>query len=112
MKIITLCGSTKFKKEFEEVNEALTLLGHIVLSVGVFVHAKGLTIKPRQKGLLDQLHKSKIDLSNEIFVIDVNGYIGSSTRREIEYAQFRNKQINYLSDLDNPYMIRVNTKNK
>jgi len=98
MKIITLCGSTKFKKEFEEVNEALTLLGHVILSVGVFVHSKELEIKPSQKVLLDEIHKKKIDLSDEIFVIDVNGYIGSSTRSEIEYAKLKDKKINYFSD--------------
>ncbi|HFR4149057.1 TPA: hypothetical protein ACHVJ6_002912 [Bacillus cereus] len=107
MKIITLCGSTKFKEEFEEVNEALTLLGHIVLSVGVFVHSKELTIRPNQKILLDKLHKKKIDLSDEIFVIDVNGYIGSSTRNEIEYAKLKNKKINYLSDITNPYTLKL-----
>lgn len=107
MKIITLCGSTKFKKEFEEVNEALTLLGHIVLSVGVFVHSKELIIRPNQKNLLDKLHKKKIDLSDEIFVIDVNGYIGSSTRNEIEYAKLKNKKINYLSDITNPYTLKL-----
>ncbi|MCA4158025.1 hypothetical protein [Priestia megaterium] len=111
MKIITLCGSTKFKEEFEEVNESLTLLGHIVLSVGVFVHSKELIIKPNQKELLDQLHKRKIDLSDEIFVIDVNSYIGSSTRSEIDYAKLKNKRINYLSDAANPYIIR-SRKNK
>ncbi|EDZ49447.1 hypothetical protein [Bacillus cereus] len=105
MKIITLCGSTKFKEVFEEVNESLTLLGHIVLSVGVFVHSKELIVRPNQKKLLDKLHKKKIDLSDEIFVIDVNGYIGSSTRNEIEYAKRKNKKINYLSDITNPYIL-------
>ncbi|MBY0038667.1 hypothetical protein H7U08_19330 [Bacillus cereus] len=106
MKIITLCGSTKFKEAFEEVNESLTLLGHIVLSVGVFVHSKELIVRPNQKKLLDKLHKKKIDLSDEIFVIDVNGYIGSSTRNEIEYAKRKNKKINYLSDINNPFTIK------
>ncbi|MDZ4410501.1 hypothetical protein ORL62_21615 [Bacillus cereus] len=106
MKIITLCGSTKFKEAFEEVNESLTLLGHIVLSVGVFVHSKELIVRPNQKKLLDKLHKKKIDLSDEIFVIDVNGYIGSSTRNEIEYAKRKNKKINYLSDINNPYTFK------
>jgi DNA-binding transcriptional regulator/RsmH inhibitor MraZ len=104
MKIITLCGSTKFKNEFELVNEKLTLLGHIVLSVGVFVHSKQIKIDSKQKVMLDQLHKKKIDLSDEIFVIDVNNYIGSSTKNEINYAIANKKKVNFYSDTNNPYL--------
>ncbi|WP_066071669.1 hypothetical protein [Neobacillus soli] len=103
MKIITLCGSTKFKNEFELVNEKLTLLGHIVLSVGVFVHSKQINIDSKHKVMLDQLHKKKIDLSFEIFVIDVNNYIGSSTKKEINYAIVNKKKVNFYSDTNNPY---------
>lgn len=97
MKIITLCGSTKFKKEFEEVNKKLTLEGNLVISVGLFEHS-GDIITEEQKVMLDDLHKRKIDLAEEIFVINVGGYIGSSTRSEIEYAIKTGKDVNYLED--------------
>lgn len=86
MKIITLCGSTKFKKQFEQANAFLTLQGNIVISVAFFEQSEGFEITEEQAELLGDLHFRKIDLSDEIFVIDVNGYIGNSTRNEIEYA--------------------------
>ncbi len=96
-KIITLCGSTKFKREFEEINKKLTLEGNIVISVGVFVHndeeKEALLSK---KDLLDEIHLDKIRLADEIFVINKNGYIGESTRREIEFAKKLGKPIRYL----------------
>jgi hypothetical protein len=96
IKVITLCGSTKFQKEFEDVNERLTLAGNLVISVGVFGHSKGIALSTQQKTNLDRIHLKKIDLADEIFVINVNGYIGSSTTSEIEYAQSMGKPINYL----------------
>ena len=98
MKIITLCGSTRFKKEYEEVNARLTLEGNIVLSCGVFGHSNGVELTEDQKNMLDSIHLRKIDLSDEIFVINVDGYIGSSTSKEIEYTKNNNKPINYLVD--------------
>lgn len=95
MKIITLCGSTRFKKEFEEQNKRLTLEGNIVISVGCFGHS-GDEITEGQKIMLDEIHKRKIDLSDEIFVINVDGYIGSSTQNEILYAINKNKVVQYL----------------
>ena len=97
-KIITLCGSTKFKKEFIEVNEKETLAGNIVLSVGIFGHSDKYQLTNDQKEKLDNLHKKKIDLSDEIFVINKNGYIGDSTKSEIEYAKNKNIKIRYLED--------------
>ena len=97
MKKITLCGSTKFKKAFEEWNKRLTLQGNIVYSVAFFGHADGLTITKEQKAILDQVHFKKIDHSDEIFVLDVNGYIGESTRNEINHAIKTGKNIRYLS---------------
>lgn len=99
MKVITLCGSTKFKKHFEYVNAILTLQGHIVLSVGVFVHSDNLKISDDQKTGLDELHKRKIDLSDEVFVLDVDGYVGNSTQGEIEYARRRGKPVRFLSEI-------------
>jgi hypothetical protein len=95
-KVITLCGSTKFQTEFENVNEKLTMAGNVVISVGVFGHSKGIKLSDKEKFELDLIHLRKIDLADEIFVINVDGYIGSSTKREIEYAELKGKKIHYL----------------
>lgn len=95
-KVICLCGSTRFKNEYEKVMRDLTLQGIIVLSVGLFGHIEGLDMNSETKQMLDELHLRKIDMSDEIFVINVNGYIGESTKREIEYANRTGKKINYL----------------
>ena len=96
-KIITLCGSTKFKEEFNEQQKRLTLEGNIVISVGLFGHSGDDEIwEDNTKEMLDNMHKQKIDLADEIFVINVGGYIGSSTKSEIEYALSNNKTVRYL----------------
>ena len=97
-KVITLCGSTKFKDEFMKVQKELTVNGYIVISVGCFGHS-GDVLTDEQKIMLDDMHKRKIDMADEIFVINVNGYIGSSTKSEIEYAEAHNKKVNYLVDI-------------
>lgn len=97
MKIITLCGSTKFKKQFRETEADLTLKGNIVLSLGFFEQSDGIQITNEQEKLFEELHYKKIDMSDEIFVIDVNRYIGSSTKKEIEYAKTKGKKIRYYS---------------
>lgn len=96
-KVITLCGSTRFKEQFLETQKLLTLKGNIVISVGLFGHSgddEAWTEGTKQ--MLDDMHKRKIDMADEIFVINVNGYIGSSTRSEIEYAIKTGKRIVYL----------------
>lgn len=100
MKIITLCGSTKFKKEFERVNEQLTMQGNIVISLGFFGHSNNIKLRSKDKEMLDTIHKRKIDLSNEIFIINKNGYIGKSTRSEIEYALSKNIKVNYMEVIE------------
>ena len=86
-KVITLCGSTKFKKEFLEQQKRLTLDGYIVISVGLFGHSgDNEVLGEGVKDMLDDMHKRKIDMADGIFVINKGGYIGSSTRSEIEYA--------------------------
>ena len=105
-KVITLCGSTKFKDEFLKAQKDLTLKGNIVISVGLFGHSgdsevwenmdEGTITKTKE--MLDDMHKRKIDMSDEIFVINVNGYIGDSTKSEIEYAIKNGKKVNYLED--------------
>ena len=96
-KVITLCGSTRFKDDFERINKELTLLGNIVISVGCFGHM-GDAVTEEQKVMLDDIHKRKIDMADAIYVINKDGYIGSSTRSEIEYARNHNKQIIYMED--------------
>lgn len=93
-KVITLCGSTRFKKEFVEMNKRLTLEGNVVISVGCFGHA-GDIITDVQKEMLDDIHRQKIEMADEIFVINKDSYIGKSTRAEIEYAKKLGKKINY-----------------
>lgn len=96
-KVITLCGSTRFKEEFERVNRELTLLGNIVISVGAFGHA-GDNFTEEQKIMLDDIHKRKIDMADAIYVINKDGYIGSSTRSEIQYAIRTGKRVIYMED--------------
>jgi len=100
-KVITLCGSTRFKDEFMEAQKRLTLEGNIVISVGLFGHSGDEEVwAPGTKQLLDDMHKRKIDMADEVFIINVGGYIGASTRSEIEYAQATGKKISYLENKD------------
>ena len=99
-KVITLCGSTKFKEDFFREQKRLTLEGNIVISVGMFGHSGDDDVwKDGTKEMLDDMHKRKIDMSDEIFVINKNGYIGSSTKSEIEYAIKTNKKVHYMEKL-------------
>lgn len=97
MRVITLCGSTKFKDEFEQANRYLTLKGNIVFSLAFFEQSDGIEITNEQSELFGEIHFRKIDMSDEIFVIDVGGYIGSSTRKEIEYANENGKIVKFYS---------------
>ena len=105
--VVTLCGSTRFKDEFMEAQKRLTLEGNIVISVGLFGHSgdqevwenmdEGILTKTKE--MLDDMHKRKIDMADEIFVINVNGYIGDSTCSEIEYAKAHGKKVRYLEKI-------------
>ncbi len=96
-KIITLCGSTRFRDEFFEAQKRLTLQGYIVISVGLFGHSGDQEVWTEgTKEMLDDMHLRKIDLADEIFVVNPGGYIGASTRNEIAYAKANNKKVNYL----------------
>lgn len=101
--IVCLCGSTRFSKAFTDANLRETLEGRIVLSIGcnlysdqeLFGHlsqSELLAIKVR----LDELHKRKIDLADEVLILNVDGYIGSSTRSELDYAIAHGKTVRYL----------------
>ena len=97
--VITLCGSTRFKEQFLEAQKRLTLEGYIVISVGLFGHSGDDEVWTEgTKEMLDDMHKRKIDLADGIFVINVGGYIGQSTRSEIEYALAHGKTVRYLEE--------------
>ncbi len=104
--IITLCGSTRFKDEFMEVQKRLTLEGNIVISVGLFGHSGDQEVwenmdegtLTKTKEMFDDMHKRKIDMADSIYVINVGGYIGDSTRSEIDYAEAHGKKVIYLEE--------------
>jgi hypothetical protein len=104
--VITLCGSTRFKNEFMEAQKRLTLAGNIVISVGLFGHSGDSEVwngmdegkLTKTKEMLDDMHKRKIDMADSIYVINVGGYIGESTRSEIEYAIRQGKKVEYLEN--------------
>lgn len=99
--VITLCGSTRFKDEFMAENQRLTMEGNVVISLGLFGHTDlpdydWTTDATDLKRTLDRLHFQKIDMADRVHVINVDGYIGESTQREIAYARSRGKHITYL----------------
>lgn len=104
--VITLCGSTRFKDQFREVQKRLTLKENIAISVGLFGHSGDEEVwngmdegtLSKTKEMLDDMPKRKIDMADSIFVINVGGYIGESTRSEIEYAKANGKEVRYLEE--------------
>lgn len=104
---ITLCGSTKFPEAFAEVNSSLTKKLYLVYSVGTFVrkeyHDENNPEAIKLKIELDKLHKQKINRSFAIVVLNKNGYIGTSTKSEIDYARINGKKIYWLEDTDDDY---------
>ena len=94
-KIITLCGSSRFKDDILNTYKKLTLQDNIVLFDAIF-NQNELNLNDNEKQLIDKNHKQKILMSDEIFVINKNGYIGKSTKLEIEFAKKLNKPIKYM----------------
>ena len=85
---------------FLESKKRLTLEGNIVISVGLFGHSGDAEVwKEGTKEMLDDMHKRKIDMADEIFVINKDGYVGTSTKSEIEYAIRTNKPVNYMESV-------------
>lgn len=99
MKVITVCGSLKFKDEMMKIAEEMELKGNCVLTVIYPTNPDKDAYSEEEVKVLDEMHKEKIKLSDSILVVDVNGYIGSSTKSEIEYAQKLGKEIIYYHDL-------------
>lgn len=99
-RIVCLCGSTRFVDEFNHQRKRLTEAGHIVLAIEV-VTTQAMSedpqyVAPALKLRLDELHKRKIDLADYVYVLNVGGYIGDSTRSEIEYAEKIGRPVTYL----------------
>jgi hypothetical protein len=96
-----MCGSTKFKEDYLKTIEELTYQGNLVLFCPIFHHADG--IKPPD-ALIGQviidIHMQRIRMCDGIFVINKNGYMGNSTKREIEYAKRLGKGIRYLEPIE------------
>ena len=97
-KTITLCGSIKFKDKFLGVQESLTLEGNIIFTPNFFNTIKKEEISLDTKKMLDEMHRQKIDMSDEIYVINLNGYIGEATKSEIKYAKLKGKNVSYLEN--------------
>jgi hypothetical protein len=95
--IVCICGSTRFKQSWISENARLTGEGNIVLAVGLWGHHERVFPDEATKKKLDELHLRKIDLCDWVWVLDVGGYIGESTRNEIAYAEAHGKQVRYLS---------------
>lgn len=112
--IVCLCGSTRFGEMFAQANLIETLAGKIVLTIGcdmrsdsdLFGHLSA-GDRAQLKGQLDELHLHKIDLADEVLILDVDGYIGESTRRELEYARRQRKRIRFLELPQDNQLIRV-----
>lgn len=102
-KIVCLCGSGRFKEAFDEAEYQETLAGRIVLTIGCNTKDIARCAElAHHKPALDELHKRKIDLADEVFVLNVGGYIGESTRGEIDYALAHGKPIRYLEPTKEP----------
>lgn len=104
--VVCLCGSTRFPDAFEIANAHESMMGRLVISLGLFGHADrpegarfltsdGDESTPEKRGL-DTLHYRKIDLADEVLVINVGGYVGSSTKREVAYARAHGKRVKWL----------------
>ncbi len=99
--VVCLCGSTRFWEAFFDEGWRLTLEGKIVLSIGVCKHAEdhgGEALGQDCADMLDELHLRKIDLADEVLILNVGGYIGESTGKELEYAREQGKVIRFLED--------------
>ncbi len=98
MKVITLCGSLKFKKEMMIVAEKIALEGNCIITP-VYPVLENYKRTDEQLEKLKDSHFKKIELSDAILVVNVNNYIGDSTNLEIEYAKKLGKEIIYYTDL-------------
>jgi len=96
--VVVLCGSTRFKSTFESIDGQLTLQGKVVIKPACLWHADGQVPSAAQRELLDRVYDQKILLSEAVLVLNVGGYLGDSTRREIEYAECHGRKVYYLEE--------------
>ena len=96
-KTVTICGSMKFRDKIQEICERLELESKYAV-IGITLHVLNRELSAAEKALLGELHKTKIDISDAIFVVNVGGYIGESVKSEIEYAKKAGKEILYLEN--------------
>lgn len=97
--IVCLCGSTRFKTEFERVAREQTLKGRIVLTLAFFSQEDGTPLTAEQVEMLHHLHRHKIKLADEVYIVNKGGYIGESTESEIDFAEKNNKFIEYAESI-------------
>jgi hypothetical protein len=92
--VITLCGSMRFREEFDRLHAELTRAGHVVLAPTVLAPATELDVEERAR--LGRLHLQKVGMADEVLIVNVGGYVGESTRREIEHARSRGIPVSFL----------------
>lgn len=95
MKVITICGSLKFIDDMKFYAEKLELEGNCVLSV-IYPLREKENYTPEEIDMFGIAHFKKIDLSDAVFVVNKNGYIGEAVKKEIEYAKTHNKEIMFM----------------
>lgn len=100
MKVITICGSLRFMKEMMEIAEKVDLQGNCVLAPIYPTKPDKDAYTNEEVIVLDKMHKERIKLSDAILVVNINNYIGSSTKSEIEFAKSLNKEIIFYTDLN------------
>ena len=94
VKVITICGSMRYSKEMMKIAEELELKkGYAVIQC--VYNIDGQKYEGVDAGILDKIHRKKIDISDAIYVVNIGGYIGNSTKNEIEYALENGKEVIY-----------------
>jgi hypothetical protein len=99
--VITLCGSMRFREEFERLDAELTLAGHVVLTPTALAPSTELNVEERAR--LGRIHLQKVGMADEVLIVNVGGYVGESTRREIEHARSRGVLVSFLEPHANDY---------
>ena len=101
--VVVIIGSTRFKQHHLGYAQKLTLQGKIALTSGFYHHVDNFPITTQQKEMIDRLMLARIDLSDEVLVVNINGYIGESTGRAIKYAHETNKRVTFVEDPSGPF---------
>jgi hypothetical protein len=99
--VITLCGSMRFREEFERLDAELTLAGHVVLTPTALAPSTELNVEERAR--LGRIHLQKVGMADEVLIVNVGGYVGENTRREIEHARSRGVLVSFLEPHANDY---------